>query len=550
MSPRPSPHPATAHEPRGRWGGSRAVRRLRGLGSPLIQGVGPTGALRAGFIASCIGLIASWGVGFMPQVQGSMFATMALLRPLRVDTFGLIACSVVLVATAVVLFWAWTQLGRHIKGPAGLRWGIKAVIVWSAPWMLAFPVMSRDVFSYAAQGKLLLLGFDPYRDWVGLMPGWLAQGADGLWAQSSSPYGPLFLMAAEGIMALAGNRPEIYLIAFRLMSVIGVALCLLCAPRLARAHGVDPGWTVWIVFANPLFIYSMISSAHNDSLMIGLMLAGFTVALKGRRMTALLLVAAAIAIKPIVIIALPAVGLVLAGKKARWRARWGSWVLTGLVVGVVLLGLGAASGLWFGWIGAMLDQGGAAFPFAPFGLIGLALGWLVSLVGGQGAGALTQSLFYGLGKLAAVLAAFWLALRRPTMEPIVQITIVLSMAVLLNPVIQPWYLFWILPFFASAVAFHGAWEQACIVVCGLMTVGCLADQLDLPEWVAATAIKYAVLAFGFALFVFVVVLAPSQRAMFSGFRLGGLLPSGRSGASVIARPLATGSSRARTRRAR
>lgn len=515
----------------------RLRRALMRLPRPLVFGTTARGALLCGLVASALGTIASWGVGFMPSAQGSIFATVGWLRPLRVNDVGLFVCSIVLALSAIALMWAWTQVGRHIKGAGGVKLATRAVLIWSAPWLLSFPVMSRDVFSYAAQGRLLMLGQDPYHDVVGQMPGWLAQGSDGLWAQSSSPYGPLFLMIAEGVTGISQWRPEIYVVLFRLLACAGVVLCLVTLPRLAHAHGVDAGWAVWIVLANPLFIYSMVASAHNDSIMVGLMLAGFTAAMHHKRAAAILLVAAAIAIKPIMVIALPAVGLALVGANASWRARLMAWGATGVVVGAVLAALGAVTGLWFGWIGAMMDQGGAAFPFAPYGLLGLGLGALVSLVAGPGAGSAAQAVVYSLGKVVAIGAAFWLALRRPTTSPVWQTGLVLLLAVVLNPVIQPWYLFWLLPFFAAWRAWHGPWEQVLVAGSAFLALYCLVDQLSLPEWVNVTLIKLTTLAIGCLAYLFLFILAPSQRAMFHHFSLKALWRGPCEPASITTRPL-------------
>jgi len=44
--------------------------------------------------------------------------------------------------------------------------------------------------------------------------------------------------------------------------------------KLAELHGVNPHRALWLTAANPLFLTNFIASVHNDSLMIGLALAG------------------------------------------------------------------------------------------------------------------------------------------------------------------------------------------------------------------------------------------------------------------------------------
>ena len=146
-----------------------------------------------------------------------------------------------------------------------------------------------------------------------------------------------------------------------------------------RDSGVNPAWVQWLTAASPLFLYSMIASGHNDALMVGLMLWAFVAMRRGKTFAGLLLASGAIAIKPIVVLCLPFLGLTWAGKNARWGRRWMCWIVTGITVTVVLTALGGLTGTWFGWITAMAGQGMAIFPFAPFGLLGLGFGHLVSL---------------------------------------------------------------------------------------------------------------------------------------------------------------------------
>lgn len=494
----------------------RIARAWRAVSGPFERGLTARAAVVAGLVASSVGTVASWGVGFMPSVQGSWFATLGALRPLRVNDVGIVASSALLVLSAVALFFAWLQLGPVARGRDGVRLLRRATILWSLPWFAAFPVMSRDVYSYAAQGRLLHLGQNPYHDVVGELPGWLAQGSDGLWAESSSPYGPLFLLVAGQVQEVSGWRPEFYVPLFRLMAFVGVLLCLWVLPHLAKERFVDAGWLLWVVCANPLFLFSMVASAHNDSIMVALLAAAFLAAARRRVPLALALAAASIAVKPIVILALPFLGLSLAGRGASWPRRFLWWVLTGASVGAVLTLFGAITNLWFGWIPAMAGQGNAAFPFAPFGVLGWLLGGGVGLLTGATAGAAVQGAFYALGKAAAIGAAFWLAFRRPDGSVLKHTGIVLALAVALNPLVQPWYLFWFLPFLGAWRAFHGRWERLLILASGIASIWCLTDQLSLPEWVAAWPIKLSCGAAAMLLLFFCVFLCPAHRRVFDG----------------------------------
>ena len=479
--------------------GAGSTARPRGQARP-----DPHSTVREGLVASLAVMAASWGVGWLPMTPSSAFSGSTLLVPLRTGLPGVIACAVLLALGTFGLVRAWLRLGRALDG----RWEdharlpARAAWLWSAPLMLALPIFSRDVFSYLQQGRLLFLGLDPYQSGVSRLPGWFMQGADSLWAESPSPYGPLFLLLAEGTWHVTGGQVELSVTAFRLLALTGMGLCAWALPRLAASGGRCGPWAVWVVVANPLFLLYMVAGAHNDALMMGLLLAGLALMVRTprRRVTALggiVLVALSVAIKPLTALLLPFVGLLLPAGAApfqpgtprmRRTRRLGPWITTATAALAVLTVLGALSGLWFGWVRAMTTSGDAAFPYAPAGLVGLALGWAVDAVSPLPARQVA-GWFYTL--LTAVTLAFtaWLALRRRAPEPLAASAAVLVVAILAAPIVQPWYLLWVLPLLACAPrplpgpADHPRWlgwvTAAAVLV--LTAVG-VVDQLSVAQW--------------------------------------------------------------------
>jgi alpha-1,6-mannosyltransferase len=66
-----------------------------------------------------------------------------------------------------LLLTAWfeairaTRAGSRIH-PVQLRQLLLVLVAWAAPILLAPPLFSRDVYSYAAQGQLVSRGLNPY----------------------------------------------------------------------------------------------------------------------------------------------------------------------------------------------------------------------------------------------------------------------------------------------------------------------------------------------------------------------------------------------------
>ncbi len=75
----------------------------------------------------------------------------------------------------------------------------------------------------------------------------------------------MFLWIEALVMRITDNAVDPAVFLFRLACVAGVVLIMVYVPKLASFFGVDGARAQWITAANPLFIISFISSAHNDA---------------------------------------------------------------------------------------------------------------------------------------------------------------------------------------------------------------------------------------------------------------------------------------------
>ena len=151
--------------------------------------------------------------------------------------------------------------------------------LWILPLLVVAPLFSRDVFSYAAQGEMMSHHINPYHYGPGTLgSGPYVNGVDPLWANTPAPYGPLFLMLAGWSATLSLHHALVTVVLLRLQSVAGIALIAYCIPKLARSFGRDPGPAFVLAVLNPLTLLALVGGAHNDAIMVGLLLAGVTAA--------------------------------------------------------------------------------------------------------------------------------------------------------------------------------------------------------------------------------------------------------------------------------
>lgn len=530
------PPPAPNKVPSRRFAGvTRTLESLRQHGArvPLLgrlTGGGensPGIAIAQGLLASVMVMVGSWGVGWIPSSQESVLARSKFLLPLRVEMLGVVICTLLLALGSMLLFRAWLRLRQRAQEADGnpVAAITKAIWVWSIPLLFSFPILSKDVYSYLGQGRLMHAGLSPYTDWVSQLPGWFAQGSDSLWAESTSPYGPLFLMYARFVYFISAGIPEIGVMLMRLVAVAGVVLCAYTVVALARMTGRDAAWPLWVSVANPLFLLSMVGGVHNDGLMIGGVLLGFLLVGRNRFFAGVLAATIAIAIKPIVVLVLPFLGLAMLARDASLRQKLRAWAFTGSVALVVMALLGWASGLWFGWIAAMAGAGSAAFPYAPVGLLGMFVGWIGSLAGGNLE--VIAGVVFTAFRLVSLGIVFFLAVRRPAGPPLLYAGYALGAAVVMAPIIQPWYLLWLIPFFAISRRYPVTLERALYILCLLVLLSGVVDQLSIGQWFSLLWVRIFAAVIGLAYMAYLVFIDPKTAGIFGADRLRPLQP-GRS----------------------
>ncbi|MEG2926752.1 MAG: polyprenol phosphomannose-dependent alpha 1,6 mannosyltransferase MptB [Glutamicibacter sp.] len=442
-----------------------------------------------GFTASAMITVASWGIGWFPRNQLSPLARSGFFIEFRTEVPGVISC-IVLMAVGIVwltrtwiLARPWVQAAGEITG-RGLA---RVLAMWSAPLMLSFPILSRDVYSYLAQGRMLHAGKSPYAEGVSALPGWFDGGSDSLWAQSPSPYGPFFLVLARIIYFASNGIPEIGVGLLRIIAVLGVWGCYHFTAKLAQKMGQSANWANWAIVGNPLFLLTMIGGVHNDALMIAGVFSAFAYAYDRRPMAATMALAIAVSVKPIVLLALPFIGLVLLGRSPSMRERWKIWAKVAALSLTWLLLIGAVTNLWFGWLLAMFTAGDAAFPYAPVGLIGWSLSNLAGIFGADIS--LVNAIVVGVFQVIALAIVARLALAKDTSSPVRLAAWALSAVVLLAPIIQPWYILWLMALFAISHKVSWGSEKLMIYASSLILVAVFVDQLSIEQWHSAWLMK-------------------------------------------------------------
>jgi alpha-1,6-mannosyltransferase len=357
--------------------------------------------------------------------------------------------SVVLVYGGLLLLMrVWLRLSEvmklHVGAPLKKLWWIFGL--WSVPMIVAPPLFSRDVFSYAAQGEMTALHISPYLYGpytLGAVSNAWTAPVDPLWSNTPAPYGPFFLFTDSTIVRLSGNHQLWTVVGLRFLEVIAVVMIGFGVAMLARGLGRDPGEAFVLSAMNPLVLLTLIGGAHNDALMTGFLVIGLGLAVQRHPVWALFFVSLATAIKAPAAIGLAFVAWNWLGPEATLKQRVRPFAIGGLVAGAVLGVTTLMAGFGFGWVDNLMSEGTVRSWAAPATGAGMALTNIFHAVGLHSislASVLSVTRF--LGVVIAVAFTLWLLWHSAERGWVRSLGLALLLFVILGPVVQPWYLAW------------------------------------------------------------------------------------------------------------
>ncbi|HET7036315.1 MAG TPA: glycosyltransferase 87 family protein [Thermomicrobiaceae bacterium] len=375
--------------------------------------------------------------------------TLASLGSARAVTLGTLAALLIAFGCYVVA-WLGVQRLRPTRGALALVLGVPTIA--AALLTPSYPLLSRDFFYNVVSARTLgRYGQNPFRVPPGHFPADpFLPYAD--WHQLTMPYGPLWAQLTGALAWSSGDDLLATFLAFKLLalaSFLGATAALLWLLAGLDRDRLLPGLVLWAW--NPLVLVEAVGNAHNDILMLALLLAGLALTLRGRATTALITLALAVAVKQVALALLPLVLVYLARQQPTWRARLRA-LAPGLLAAAMLLAALYAS-LWAGFRQTALSFAGQTefYRASP-----LALARMLLLH-------VTPTPEPALRLAVAILAAggylwlLWRLGRRPD-DLLSTGYSAFLLLILLWPVFAPWYVPWLVALAAAGPARRCAWQ--------------------------------------------------------------------------------------------
>jgi hypothetical protein len=281
----------------------------------------------------------------------------------------------------IVLIATWWALGRAL--PASESWLRRTLLLWLLPLALGPPLFSRDVYSYLAQGAMVIAGIEVYQ--LGAL--------------------------------------------------------------------------------NPLVLLHFVAGAHNDAVMMGLLVAGLVAATRYRILGASLVALAGL-VKAPAALGLLAVAWWWAGPARNWAKALACTASVALATGIAVT---LAAGTGYGWMSA-LDTPVSATNWSLSSTLGRLSDEFLRTIGSDLAG-LAVPTWRWIGIAAALVTALVAWLRH---SPVYALGLSLAGFALFGPAIRPWYLLWgLIPIAAAAPP--GTARRCCAVLCAILAIVVLPD---------------------------------------------------------------------------
>ncbi len=161
------------------------------------------------------------------------------------------------------------------------RFAIGLVVLLHAIVFLGPILLSTDVFSYIAYARMgVEHGLNPYTHGpisIARDPVYHYVGQS--WKQTETAYGPIYTLLSYpfGLLGVTGA-----VWGMKVLAVLASAVTLTLTWRCARLRGFNPVAALLLVGANPLYLIYTVGGAHNDLIMMALMMGAVALTLAGR----------------------------------------------------------------------------------------------------------------------------------------------------------------------------------------------------------------------------------------------------------------------------
>lgn len=202
------------------------------------------------------------------------------LRGVR-DFTPSLASGVAYAVLFTVLYGCYWQLYRLIRDG---RWRPQFLTLWlltllcALPLIFTYPFNANDLFRYAMRGRITAVySGNPFQEPPQTYPHDPFTHLTGEWATATTPYGPVWELAAAAVSAVTKENPQLNLLLLKTLALICHLLIGLLIWRLLEATPVQQRNRILLWLLNPSLLLIFVADGHNDSLMVLWLVLGWSI---------------------------------------------------------------------------------------------------------------------------------------------------------------------------------------------------------------------------------------------------------------------------------
>ncbi len=231
---------------------------------------------------------------FLPDLNGGLF-------------YGLLL---------IILFALHWLMYRRVESGSvsSFRVVAAASLLFAAPLLFIYPINANDVYRYIIRGLLSSRhGLSPFEFAPADAGNELYSLLSGEWSTATSPYGPLWELTASTITSIGQDNLLFNMLLFKLLGTVSLVIVAFLLWQLLPSPSsgiVERNEARRLAFAvlwawNPALLLTFVGNAHNDALMILVLMGGWLLINRDYHTSGFLIMLAAVLIKPIALLALP-----------------------------------------------------------------------------------------------------------------------------------------------------------------------------------------------------------------------------------------------------
>jgi hypothetical protein len=232
----------------------------------------------------------------------------------------------------------------------------------------------------------------------------------------------------------------------RVPALVGVWLIVVLLPRIAHRMGINPQQTAWYATLNPLLVTDFVGGAHNDSLMMGLVILAIWLSFKRHLwVVGALVIGVAASIKQPAFLAAYALPLV-ASPLQRWAPGHVAATVARIVASCVaaigcFVVISWLCGLGFGWLNAV-NVPGLVVTVSPFTIVGQGIQIVLDFFRLDPSHHVAITAARTLGLVITVGAVLLMAATTARRKPITFLSWSYLVVAFCAPALHSWYVLW------------------------------------------------------------------------------------------------------------